>query len=145
MQTWNAYEQTDPGFEQIQDLLARTRDLIKSTLNVPRGYSYSPGNFSALMSKGFLTAYQANVSYAMDAENQKAFADNWKSIAKDYTEDQQRLMKAAAKKAAQEEGLWGLVIDALQVVAGAARRDTDTIFRRFIPWFSCTRWCQQWY
>ena len=129
----------------MQDLLARTRDLIKSTLNVPRGYSYRPGNFSDLMSKVFLTAYQANVSYAMDTENQKSFADNWKSIAKDYTEDQQRLMKAAAKKAAQEEGLWGLVIDALQVVAGAARRDTDTIFRRFIPWFSCTRWCQQWY
>ena len=73
MQTWNAYEQTDPGFEQIQDLLARTRDLIKSTLNVSRGYSYSPGNFSDLMSKGFLTAYQANMSYAMDTENQKVF------------------------------------------------------------------------
>ncbi|MCL2114407.1 MAG: hypothetical protein FWH31_10770, partial [Streptococcaceae bacterium] len=54
MDQWNAYEQTDPGFAQVQELLARTRDLIKSTLRVPRGYTYHPRSFINLMSKDFL-------------------------------------------------------------------------------------------
>ena len=103
MDRWNAYEQTDPGFAQVQELLARTRDLIKSTLRVPRGYAYQPGSFSNLMSKDFLNALQINAAYAMDAKNQKEFAKDWESINNDYTADQKRLAEAAAKKKAQQE------------------------------------------
>ncbi|WP_241395371.1 hypothetical protein [Clostridium acetobutylicum] len=42
-ENWNSYEQKDPGFNQVQDLIVQTKSLLKSTLSVPRGYSYSPG------------------------------------------------------------------------------------------------------
>ncbi|WP_278308422.1 T7SS effector LXG polymorphic toxin, partial [Clostridium acetobutylicum] len=54
---WNDYEQSDPGFNQVQDLIAQTTSLLKSTLSVPRGYSYSPGSFSKLISKDFVNAF----------------------------------------------------------------------------------------
>ncbi|GAB2027181.1 glycohydrolase toxin TNT-related protein [Lactovum odontotermitis] len=119
LESWDNYEQTDPGFAQVQELLARTRDLIKSALNVPGGYSYSPGSFSGLMSAEFLAAYQANLSYATDVNNQNEFSKNWESIMNEYGADQQRLEEAAAKKKAQEEGLFGLLWDGLQIAAGA--------------------------
>ena len=115
---WNHYEQADPGFDHVQDLIAQTKSLLNSTLSVPRGYSYSPGSFSNLMSKDFLNALQVNVNNAQDAKNQKAFQDDWNSISKDYTADQKRIAEAAAKKKAQEEGLWGLATDVLQVAGG---------------------------
>ncbi|GAB2024485.1 hypothetical protein OfM1_05560 [Lactovum odontotermitis] len=119
LESWDNYEQTDPGFAQVQELLARTRGLIKSALNVPGGYSYSPGSFSGLMSAEFLAAYQANLSYATDVNNQNEFSKNWESIMNEYGADQQRLEEAAAKKKAQEEGLFGLLWDGLQIAAGA--------------------------
>ncbi|MDG4967431.1 T7SS effector LXG polymorphic toxin [Lactococcus lactis] len=119
MDKWNTYEQSDPGFNQIQDLLAQTQSLLKRTLKVPRGYGYKAGSFSGLMSKDFINALQTNASYAMDSKNQKEFKDDWTSINKDYTKDQERLAKAAEKKA-KEEGIWGLILDTAQIVVGTA-------------------------
>lgn len=120
MDKWNAYEQSEPGFNQIQDLLAQTQSLLKRTLKVPRGYGYKAGSFSGLMSKDFINALQTNASYAMDTKNQKEFKDDWQSINKDYSKDQERLAKAAAKKKAKEEGIWGLILDTAQIVVGTA-------------------------
>lgn len=115
---WNSYEQTDPGFAQVQELLARTRDLIKNTLKVPRGYSYSPGSFSNLLSPAFLNALQANSNYAADAKNQKEFSDDWNSINKDYTSDQKRLAEAELAKE-KERNRWNGIFTVLGAVVGA--------------------------
>ena len=114
---WNSYEQTDPGFNQVEDLIAQTKSLLKSTLSVPRGYSYSPGSFSKLMSKNFVDAFIANANYAQNPDNQKAFKDDWNSISKNYTADQKRMAEEAKEKA-QEDGLIGLIWDGLQICAG---------------------------
>lgn len=114
---WNSYEQTDPGFNQVQNLIAQTKSLLKSTLSVPRAYSYSPGSFSKLMSKNFVDAFIANANYAQNPDNQKAFKDDWNSISKNYTADQKRMAEEAKKKA-QEEGLIGLIWDGVQICAG---------------------------
>ncbi|WP_460016458.1 HNH endonuclease family protein [Lactovum odontotermitis] len=118
-ENWDSYEATDPGFAMVQDLLARTRDLIKSTLHVPRGYEYRTGSFKGLITADFLTSFQANANYAQNTQNQKEFTKAWDSINAEYKRDQKRLAAAAAKKQAQEDGLWGLVTDVLQTVAGA--------------------------
>ncbi|ADZ20690.1 conserved hypothetical protein [Clostridium acetobutylicum EA 2018] len=114
---WNDYEQSDPGFNQVQDLIAQTTSLLKSTLSVPRGYSYSPGSFSKLISKDFVNAFEVNANYAQNPDNQKAFKANWNSISKNYTTDQKR-MAEEAKEEAQKDGRIGLIWDALQVAAG---------------------------
>lgn len=119
MEKWDKQEEKESGFDQIQDLLAQTRSLLKSTLKVLRGYDYKAGSFSGLMSKDFINALQTNASYAMDSKNQKEFKDDWTSINKDYTKDQERLAKAAEKKA-KEEGIWGLILDTAQIVVGTA-------------------------
>ncbi|MDR0299290.1 MAG: LXG domain-containing protein [Streptococcaceae bacterium] len=118
MDRWNAYEQTDSGFAQVQELLARTRDLIKSTLKVPRGYAYSPGSFSQLMSPAFLSALQANSNYAADAKNQKEFSKDWNSITKDYSDDQKRLAEAELAKE-KERNRWNGLFTVLGAVVGA--------------------------
>ncbi|MCJ1996489.1 hypothetical protein GYN67_07280 [Lactococcus piscium] len=95
---WETYEQHDPGFDQVQDLIARTKSLIKQTVKVPRGYAYSPGSFNALMTPDFLNAFKSNAQSASDKANQKAFQENWQSIGKAYKADQIKIQKAAAKK-----------------------------------------------
>lgn len=117
---WQQYEEHDPGFDQITDLIQQTRQLIQQTLQVPRGYDYQPGSFSQLMSDDFLQAIQSNSAYASNADNQKQFTKTWQNITKDYQKAQEKLAEAKAKKKAKEAGLWGLVTDVLQTVAGVA-------------------------
>jgi hypothetical protein len=117
---WDKYEESDPGFAQIQDLIAQTKSLIQSTLKVPRGYSYSPGSFSNLVSQGFMAAFQANSDYANDPANQKAFQKDWKSINKDYVADQKRIQEAKLAKEKEKNRWNGFFTLAGSLVAGAA-------------------------
>ncbi|WP_241428632.1 hypothetical protein [Clostridium acetobutylicum] len=104
---WNDYEQSDPGFNQVQDLIAQTTSLLKSTLSVPRGYSYSPGSFSKLISKDFVNAFEVNAKYVQD--NQKDFSANWDRISKNYGTDQKRMADARQKEANQHKGVWKVI------------------------------------
>lgn len=118
LSTWDSYEASDPGFNQVSDLVQQTRGLIKQTLHVPRGYSYQTGSFRQLMGADFLEALAANQQYAANPDHQKEFTRNWNKISRDYAQAQKRLAEAKAKKQAKEAGLWGLVTDALQTIAG---------------------------
>jgi len=109
---WNHYEEKDPGFGNVQNLIAQTISLLNSTLSVPRGYSYSPGSFRGLISKNFVDAFQVNTKYAQ--ENQKALKAGVDRICKNYKVDQDRMAKEAKR-----EGLIGLIWDYVQVQAGA--------------------------
>ena len=112
---WETYEQHDPGFDQVQDLIARTKSLLRQTVKVPRGYAYSPGSFNELLTPDFINAFKSNAQYASDKANQKAFQENWDSIGKDYKADQIRIQEAAAKK----KGWENLGRDVFFLLAGA--------------------------
>ncbi|URZ03832.1 zincin-like metallopeptidase toxin domain-containing protein [Clostridium felsineum] len=118
--SWNKYENGYKEFDQVQDLIAQTKALLKSTLSVPRGYSYSPGSFSKLISKDFVNAFEANVKYAQNKDNQKEFKKDWDRISKDYTTDQKRMADARQKEANQHKGAWEVVFGVGAVVIGAA-------------------------
>ncbi|URZ02608.1 T7SS effector LXG polymorphic toxin [Clostridium felsineum] len=118
--SWNKYENGYREFDQVQDLIAQTKALLKSTLSVPRGYSYSPGSFSKLISKNFVNAFEANVKYAQNKDNQKEFKKDWDRICKDYTTDQKRMTEEKQKEANQHKGAWEVVFGVGAVVIGAA-------------------------
>lgn len=113
---WESYEQHDPGFDQVQELIARTKSLLKQTLKVPRGYAYHSGSFNALLTPDFLDAFKVNAKSASDKTNQKAFQKDWQQIGKDYQVDQNRIQKEAAKK----KGWENLGRDVFFLLAGAA-------------------------
>ncbi|URZ18372.1 T7SS effector LXG polymorphic toxin [Clostridium felsineum] len=118
--SWNKYENGYKEFDQVQDLIAQTKALLKSTLSVPRGYSYSAGSFSKLISKDFVNAFEANVKYAQNKDNQKEFKKDWDRICKDYTTDQKRMTEEKQKEANQHKGAWEVVFGVGAVVIGAA-------------------------
>ncbi|URZ15085.1 T7SS effector LXG polymorphic toxin [Clostridium felsineum] len=118
--SWNKYENGYREFDQVQDLIAQTKALLKSTLSVPRGYSYSPGSFSKLISKDFVNAFEANIKYAQNKDNQKEFKKDWDRICKDYTTDQKRMAEEKQKEANQHKGAWEVVFGVGAVVIGAA-------------------------
>ncbi|PCS08013.1 hypothetical protein RU87_GL000750 [Lactococcus plantarum] len=113
---WESYEQHDPGFDQVQELIARTKSLLKQTLKVPRGYAYHSGSFNALLTTDFLDAFKVNAKSASDKTNQKAFQKDWQQIGKYYQVDQNRIQKEAAKK----KGWENLGRDVFFLLAGAA-------------------------
>ncbi|WP_432706053.1 hypothetical protein [Clostridium felsineum] len=86
---------------------------MKSTLSVPRGYSYSPGSFRNLMSKDFISDFLANAKYAQDPKNQKALKSGVDRIIKNYKVDQDRMVEEEKEKAKK-----GLIWDTLQICAG---------------------------
>ncbi|WP_460059238.1 hypothetical protein, partial [Pseudolactococcus yaeyamensis] len=46
--TWSAYENWDPGFNQVEEMIATTKQLLQSIGNVKVGRSYQTGTFSQL-------------------------------------------------------------------------------------------------
>jgi len=112
---WNNYENSYKDFDQVQELIAQTKSLLKSTLSVPRGYSYTPGSFSKLMSKNFVEALIANAKYAKD--NEKAFKANWDKICNNYKVDQNR-MADMQKEANRHKGAWEVIFGVGAVVVG---------------------------
>ncbi|GAB2025982.1 hypothetical protein OfM1_20550 [Lactovum odontotermitis] len=119
-ENWDSYESTDPGFALVQDLIARTRDLIKNTVNVPRTYEYRTGSFRGIVPPDFLNAYQASMNYVMDAKNQKEFTKAWDSINDEYKHDQERLAAAQQREANRHDGFWEVVFGVATVALGAA-------------------------
>ncbi|MDR0298547.1 MAG: LXG domain-containing protein, partial [Streptococcaceae bacterium] len=86
--SWDQYESDNRAvFNTVQDLISQTFSLLKQTLTIPRGYSYSVGSFRNLMSQSFLSAYQASSDYVNNAQNQKEFSKDWETISKDYKTD----------------------------------------------------------
>ncbi|MDR0298550.1 MAG: hypothetical protein LBI13_00460, partial [Streptococcaceae bacterium] len=123
--SWDQYESDNRAvFNTVQDLISQTFSLLKQTLTIPRGYSYSVGSFRNLMSQNFLSAYQASSDYVTNAQNQKEFSKDWETISKDYNQDQTRLAEEARKKAEEEanknKGFWDIVIGVGALVLGAA-------------------------
>ncbi|URZ08859.1 hypothetical protein CLROS_042530 [Clostridium felsineum] len=114
---WNNYEDRYRDFDQVQDLIVQATSLVKNTLSVPRGYSYSPGSFRNLMSKDFIKAFEVNAKYAQDPKNQKALTAGVDRILKNYKADQKRIAEEAKEKA-KKEGLIGLIFDYVQIQAG---------------------------
>jgi len=113
-ETWEAYEASDHGFAQVQELVAALSRIISNvgSLTVGQGRSYTAGSFQqTLDGLGVLTAGMVEYCQA----NQKAATDGWNSAFSGYQKD----LEEAAEKARREQAGWDLLWDGLQVVAGA--------------------------
>ncbi|WP_434318756.1 hypothetical protein [Leifsonia sp. P73] len=109
-ETWEAYEASDPGFGQVQDLIAQLHSIMSNvgTLTVGRGRNYQAGSFTlTLQQLGELTT--GMLEYCQD--NQKAAATGWKTLLTQYAED--------VDTAKREQAGWDLLWDGLQILAGA--------------------------
>lgn len=117
-ETWDSYERGHHGFDQVEELLSRIGDQVRryqNGANVSKGRGYVPGSFFS-SAGDFLAAYEA--VDAFNRQNMKASAKAWEHLQKDFQADVKRARKESEKKV-REEGLWGLLSDALQVVGGA--------------------------
>ena len=60
-ETWTSYENSSQGFDAVEDLLSRLKDLVAqymNSVNVSRGRNYVSGSFFS-SAGDFLAAYQA--------------------------------------------------------------------------------------
>ncbi|MFE4952220.1 hypothetical protein ACFQ9V_19110 [Leifsonia sp. NPDC056665] len=109
-ETWEAYEASDPGFGQVQELIAQLRSIIGNVgaLTIGRGRSYQAGSFTlTLQQLGELTT--GMMEYCQ--ENQKVAASGWETLFTQYAQD--------AEAAKREQAGWDLLWDGLQILAGA--------------------------
>ena len=113
LETWEAYEASDHGFAQVQDLIAELRRVINNvgSLTVGRGRSYTPGSFA--LSAQALDALTAGMVEYCQA-NKDAATEGWTKAFEGFQKDLE-----AAEKARREQAGWDLLWDGLQVLAGA--------------------------
>ncbi|WP_338052982.1 GH-E family nuclease [Rathayibacter iranicus] len=112
-ETWAAYEATDPGFDQVKNLLAELNRVVGDVgnLTVGQGRSYQAGSFNlTLRTLGELTG--GMVEYCR--QNQEVASAGWEALFSGYADD----VKAEAERKRTEDALWGMLWDGLQVAAG---------------------------
>ncbi|MGH1550603.1 T7SS effector LXG polymorphic toxin [Leifsonia poae] len=113
LESWEAYEASDPGFRRVQELISRLRGIVNrvGSANVGRGRSYVPGSFQGeLAPLGELTAEMSE--YCRD--NQDLAAQGWQDMFDQYAKDVR-----AAEDARREQAGWDLIWDAVQIATGA--------------------------
>ena len=109
-EAWEAFEASDPGFGQVQNLIAELSRIVKNvgSLTVGRGRTYTAGSFSlTLQQLGELTS--GMLTYC--EQNQKVATAGWEAMFSGYAED--------VEAARREQAGWDLLWDALQIAAGA--------------------------
>jgi len=113
-ETWEAYEASDPGFNQVRELIGELKGVLKNlgSLTVGRGRSYRAGSFDLTLARlGELTSGMVEYCQA----NQRAASDGWESMFSGYTAD----VAARAEAERREQAGWDLLWDGLQILAGA--------------------------
>ncbi|KQR53964.1 hypothetical protein ASF88_03745 [Leifsonia sp. Leaf336] len=110
LETWEAYEGSDPGFAQVQELISRLGGIVNrvGSVDVGRGRSYLPGSFQAeLVPLGELV--EGMSQYCQD--NQQRATEGWLDMFDKYAQD--------VEAARREQALTDLIWDGLQILAGA--------------------------
>ena len=113
-ETWEAYEASDPGFNQVKELIGELKGVLKDlgSVTVGRGRSYTAGSFDLTLERlGELTAGMLEYCQA----NQRAASDGWEAMFSGYAAD----VEARAEAERREKAGWDLLWDGLQIVAGA--------------------------
>ncbi|MFE4467351.1 glycohydrolase toxin TNT-related protein [Leifsonia sp. NPDC056824] len=113
-ETWEAYEASDAGFNQVKELIGELKSVLKNlgSLTVGRGRSYTAGSFDLTLERlGELTAGMLEYCQA----NQRAASDGWEAMFSGYAAD----VAARAEGERREKAGWDLLWDGLQIVAGA--------------------------
>ncbi|WP_433861974.1 hypothetical protein [Streptomyces sp. L7] len=113
-ETWEAYEASDPGFNQVRELIAELKGVLKSlgSLTVGRGRSYTAGSFDLTLARlGELTSGMFEYCQA----NQQVASEGWESMFAGYAAD----VAARAEAERREQAGWDLLWDGLQILAGA--------------------------
>ena len=113
-ETWEAYESSDPGFVQVQQLIAEVNNIVSNvgTLTVGQGRTYTSGSFDlSLGVLGVLTS--GMVEYCQT--NQEVAAAGWENLFSGYSDD----VEAEAERQRREDAQWGMLWDGLQILGGA--------------------------
>jgi hypothetical protein len=109
-ETWEAYEASDPGFAQVQNLIAELSHIVNNVgaLTIGRGRSYTAGSFTLTQEKlGELTT--GMLDYCR--QNEKTATQGWQDMFSQYAAD--------VEAANREQAGWDLLWDGLQIAAGA--------------------------
>ncbi|MGH1525866.1 hypothetical protein ACRAWC_18160 [Leifsonia sp. L25] len=109
-ETWEAYEASDPGFNQVRELIAELKGVLKNlgSLTVGRGRSYTAGSFDLTLARlGELTTGMFEYCQA----NQQVASEGWKDMFDKYAQD--------VDAARREQALTDLIWDGLQILTGA--------------------------
>ncbi|WP_219813652.1 hypothetical protein, partial [Rathayibacter rathayi] len=112
-ETWQAYEATDHGFNQVKNLLGELKSILNNvgSLTVGQGRSYTAGSFAfALQTLSGLTG--GMLDYCR--ENQQVASDGWDVLFSGYVDD----VEAEQERQRKEDALWGVLWDGIQVVEG---------------------------
>ncbi|WP_461515410.1 hypothetical protein, partial [Rathayibacter agropyri] len=112
-ETWAAYEATDPGFNQVKNLVAELNRVVGNlgSLTVGQGRSYLSGSFNLTLGRlGELTG--GMVEYC--EQNREVASAGWEALFSGYVAD----VTADAERKRHEDALWGMVWDGVQVLAG---------------------------
>ncbi|AZZ48161.1 T7SS effector LXG polymorphic toxin [Rathayibacter rathayi] len=112
-ETWQAYEATDHGFNQVKNLLGELKSILNNvgSLTVGQGRSYTAGSFTlALQTLSGLTG--GMLDYCR--ENQQVASDGWDVLFSGYVDD----VEAEQERQRKEDALWGVLWDGIQVVEG---------------------------
>ncbi|QIM16206.1 hypothetical protein G7067_06870 [Leucobacter insecticola] len=108
--TWESYEATDPGFDQVKEAISELKRIVREVgnLKVGRGRSFSPESWA--VSFGDLGGLVDGMATYCD-ENAQIASDGWQLALDGYGDD--------VETARREQAGWDLVGDALQIVGGA--------------------------
>ncbi|PPG69427.1 hypothetical protein C5C23_05745 [Rathayibacter rathayi] len=112
-ETWQAYEATDHGFDQVKNLLGELNSILNNvgSLTVGQGRSYTAGSFAfALQTLSGLTG--GMLDYCR--ENRQVASDGWDVLFSGYVDD----VEAEQERQRKEDALWGVLWDGIQVVEG---------------------------
>ncbi|WP_165770583.1 DNA/RNA non-specific endonuclease [Rathayibacter rathayi] len=112
-ETWQVYEATDHGFDQVKNLLGELNSILNNvgSLTVGQGRSYTAGSFAfALQTLSGLTG--GMLDYCR--ENRQVASDGWDVLFSGYVDD----VEAEQERQRKEDALWGVLWDGIQVVEG---------------------------
>ncbi|WP_146078756.1 hypothetical protein, partial [Rathayibacter rathayi] len=112
-ETWQVYEATDHGFDQVKNLLGELNSILNNvgSLAVGQGRSYAAGSFAfALQTLSGLTG--GMLDYCR--ENRQVASDGWDVLFSGYVDD----VEAEQERQRKEDALWGVLWDGIQVVEG---------------------------
>ena len=114
---WSSYENHDPGFDQVEEMMASVKRLLTQIGQLSVGRAYRQGSFFDLAGITDLEGLLNKVG-DYNAKNMPVAQAGWQSIFDEYVKEVTAKEKRLAKKKAQEAGLWGLLWDTLQVTTG---------------------------
>ncbi|MBC1925537.1 T7SS effector LXG polymorphic toxin [Listeria innocua] len=112
---WSSYEDCDPGFNQVEDMIATAKRLLNDIGKIKVGREYISGSFSQMPEfQNLSNLFEQMGDY--NKKNSKIAQDAWQGMFDGYVADVEAEQKRLEKENAKKELFWAIVG---AVVAGA--------------------------